>query len=113
MVGAARRIAPETRAAPPPAAAPAPVPSHAAPLAPLLRVDRPEAAFDLGPGETVALTGPSGGAPRDWPEHALRAQVALLPQRSALIAGTVRENLALAGPATHEEMRDALAAAGL
>ncbi|MAS44149.1 MAG: ATP-binding protein [Rhodobacteraceae bacterium] len=136
MVGAARRIAPETRAAPPPAAAPAPVPSHAAPLAPLLRVDRPEAAFDLGPGETVALTGPSGAgkttlllgiaglapdggvaisgrAPRDWPEHALRAQVALLPQRSALIAGTVRENLALAGPATHEEMRDALAAAGL
>ncbi|SDX26683.1 ATP-binding cassette, subfamily C, CydC [Albimonas donghaensis] len=132
MVGAARRIAPETRGAPPPAAAP----SHAAPLAPLLRVDRPEAAFDLGPGQTVALTGPSGAgkttlllriaglapgggvaisgrAPRDWPEGDLRAQVALLPQRSALIAGTVRENLALAGPATDEEMRDALAAAGL
>lgn len=75
----------------------------------------------LRAGETLALTGPSGGgksslldvlaglrAPSsgrvalgdrpiaDWPEPALRAVLTLLPQRSLLIGGTVRDNLALA-----------------
>ncbi len=79
--------------------------------------------LDVAPGETVALTGRSGagkstllniaaglvvpargevvirGRPlADWPEAGLRAQVALLPQRSALMSGTLREALALAQP---------------
>ncbi|MBI1417524.1 MAG: thiol reductant ABC exporter subunit CydC [Limimaricola sp.] len=77
----------------------------------------------LHPGETVALTGPSGagkstilalaaglitpdagtitlaGAPLDnWPESALRTHLGLLPQRAALVGGSLRENLALAAP---------------
>ena len=34
----------------------------------------------------------------DWPEGALRQRITLLPQRAALIAGTVAENLRLAAP---------------
>jgi ATP-binding cassette, subfamily C, bacterial CydC len=81
----------------------------------------------VGPGETLALTGPSGsgksttlallaglipatagrvwiaGRPLDdWPEAALRAHLAILLQRSALIRGTVRQNLALAAPAADD-----------
>lgn len=79
--------------------------------------------LDLAPGQTLALTGPSGsgkstlllaiaglappqsgqiligGLPvQDWDEAALRARVTLLPQRSALMAGTLAENLRLAAP---------------
>jgi ATP-binding cassette subfamily C protein CydC len=79
--------------------------------------------LDVKPGETVALTGASGsgkstlllavaalhpveegyialgGLPvADWDESALREKVALLPQRSALMAGSVREALYLAAP---------------
>ncbi|RWR35220.1 ATP-binding cassette domain-containing protein [Sinirhodobacter populi] len=79
--------------------------------------------FTLHEGETLLLTGPSGagkstllsilagliapdaGAARlmghaitDWPEAELRDTLTLVPQRSALIAGTVRENLSLALP---------------
>lgn len=79
--------------------------------------------FALSPGETLALTGASGsgkstvlelaagliaptaGAVRlfgqpiaDWPEPALRAQVALVPQRTRLVAGSLRENLLIAAP---------------
>jgi ATP-binding cassette subfamily C protein CydC len=77
----------------------------------------------VAPGEWIALTGPSGGgkstalllaagllAPTagcvrlggtrvsDWPETALRAHLALLPQRSDLLLGTVGDNLRLAAP---------------
>lgn len=77
--------------------------------------------LSVNSGETVALVGPSGrgkstllhiaasltnptagsvmvkGADiREWPETELRRHVTLLPQRSALIAGTIRENLSLA-----------------
>ncbi|MFI0395620.1 ATP-binding cassette domain-containing protein [Paracoccus sp. p1-h21] len=77
----------------------------------------------LAPGQTVALTGHSGAgkssllhvaaglaAPlagrvlvlgrdlRDWPQPALRQHLTLLPQRSALIAGSVADNLRLADP---------------
>ena len=80
--------------------------------------------FAAQPGQTLALVGPSGAgkstlllalaglhpvaagqitlagrALSDWPEAALRDHLALLPQRSALMAGTVAEALHLAGPA--------------
>lgn len=81
--------------------------------------------FDLqvNAGETVALVGPSGGgkttilhlaagmfAPQsgsveiggqaigDWGETDLRQTVTLLPQRSALLSGTIHDALALARP---------------
>ncbi|WP_400082077.1 amino acid ABC transporter ATP-binding/permease protein [Yoonia sp. R78084] len=77
----------------------------------------------VGPRETVALTGPSGsgkstlllsvaglhpvaagmmtlgGLPvADWDEPSLRDTVVLLPQRSALMGGTIAEALRLAAP---------------
>lgn len=82
----------------------------------------------VGPGETLALTGPSGAGkstlllalaglhplaggaitlgdrPLDqWSEVALRASLALLPQRSELLTGSVAENLRLAGPEASDD----------
>lgn len=79
--------------------------------------------LSLARGETIALTGASGSgkstvlelaagliAPSagtvsllghpllDWPEPALRTEVMLVPQRSHLVAGSLRENLLLADP---------------
>lgn len=81
------------------------------------------ATLDLSPGEVVALTGPSGagkssllqlaarmyrpdagtirfsGAPIEtWPEEELRRRIAFLPQRSALLAGSLREAIRIADP---------------
>lgn len=93
----------------------------------------------VAPGETLALSGPSGsgkstllallaglvmpeagevrlfGAPlADWPEPALRARLALVPQRAALTAGSLRETLALAAPeAGDATLRAALEAVAL
>ena len=93
----------------------------------------------VGPGETVALVGPSGvgkstlltlaaglvapdagrvswrGRPlSSFPEPALRAEIGFLPQRSALVAGSVLENLGLArDDLTEAEAWAALEAAAL
>jgi len=89
--------------------------------------------FSLARGETLLVTGPSGagkstllatlaaltppksgeiklsGVPLgDWSEALLRSWLTLVPQRSALIAGTVAENLALALPEDTQTDEDAL-----
>ncbi|CAM5474530.1 thiol reductant ABC exporter subunit CydD [Streptomyces abikoensis] len=98
----------------------------------------PETSFEVRAGETVALVGPSGSgkttllnvllgfarpaagrvlvggtdlaslSPESW-----RDQVAWVPQRPRLFAGTVAENVRLARPgATDAQVREALRAAG-
>lgn len=131
---------PDTRPAPQPR--PGPVlrldrvtvarPGEAAPLfAPV--------SLALAPGDRLGLSAPSGagkttllnaiaglteplagqitllGHPRaDWPEAALRDRLALVPQRPALIGGTVADNLALAAPgAAPAAMEAALRAVAL
>ncbi|RYH08330.1 thiol reductant ABC exporter subunit CydC [Tropicimonas sp. IMCC6043] len=93
-----------------------------------------ELRFSIASGECLALTGRSGigkttvldavaglvppvagsvrigGRPLpDWPEQELRAYLGYLPQRTALIGGTVAENLRLARPeASDAELQTAL-----
>ncbi|UYV35655.1 ATP-binding cassette domain-containing protein [Rhodobacteraceae bacterium D3-12] len=118
MIGAANRI----DLAPAHAAQTGVAPALAA--APTLVVSLPDVSLSLAPGEAVALSGPSGAGkstlllaiagllpgdgialddkpPTAWEESTLRERVAVLPQRSALLAGTIRENLCLA--AGHED----------
>ncbi len=103
---------------------------------PLLEVHAAGLDFRLTAGEALALTGASGSgkttllmqiaglqagqgirigghAPRDWDETALRGLLTLVPQRSALISGSIRDNLALAGAVTDDEIRQALRAVDL
>lgn len=104
--------------------------------APLLRVDRAELSLTVQAGEAVALTGPSGRgkstlllgiagllplegillkgrAPCDRDEADLRRTVAMLPQRSALMAGTLREALCLAADFNDEALWAVLRAVAL
>ncbi len=140
MVGAARRIGAEAFPAPDlqssdgaPSALSAQKPSNSAAA---LTVQTLKANFQLLAGEGAALTGPSGvgktslllqiagladaegialfgRAPDQWPETELREMVAMAPQRSALVAGTIRENLSLAKEADDDELWRALDAVAL
>lgn len=99
--------------------------------APLLSLLLQGVEQELRAGETVALSGPSGVGksmlliqiagllpssgihlkgrrPDDYADDALRNFVSMLPQRSSLIAGTVRDNLSLSGDFTDAEMWIAL-----
>ena len=109
---------------------------------PALTIRQRDFSMDVRQGETAAITGASGigkttlllqiarlldqgeqdspdainvfgKPPRDWYEAAFRDLVTMVPQRSALLRGTIRENLALAGHATDAEMWAALGAADL
>lgn len=112
------------------------LPPQTAPGTSLLSVATAKTTFTLDPGEAVALTGPSGSGkttlllqiagldpaegvqiygvpPADMDETALRKCLAMLPQRSALIAGTLRDNLTLAGPADEATLWAVLEAVAL
>ena len=92
----------------------------------------------LHPGETVLISGPSGAGKSTllsvlaglmpptagglrlsgteisaWPEAELRAHITMVPLRSALLCGTVAENLALAGTDDPARMWQALEAVSL
>lgn len=93
----------------------------------------------IRPGEIVALTGPSGAGKttaarlalrlwdpdagsvridgmdlRQMPDDTLRALIAVVPQSSPLLRGTVRSNIVLGDPEAPEDMiRSAAQAAGL
>lgn len=95
--------------------------------------------FAVSPGQTLALAGPSGSGkstvllivagllrPTEghirlgtldlglWAEDPLRDQLVLVPQRAALMAGSIRQALTLAAPAaTDADLWDALAAVAL
>lgn len=130
MVTAAGRIVPRT-ARPSPRADKRPSPGG-----PLLSILRANFRMQLHATEALVLTGPSGVgkstllmqiagledaagieikgvAPHDWPDPALRDIVAALPQRSALIAGTIRDNLSLSGARDDDALWDALKAVAL
>lgn len=132
MVGAARRVTPDAQYLPGASV------KHATgvPSSPVLAIHTSELAFELELGDMVALTGPSGCGkstllmqvaglaesdgitlfgvkPTDWLESALREKLTVVPQRSVLIAGTIRDNLRLATDASDEEMWSALSVVAL
>nr|WP_322867433.1 ATP-binding cassette domain-containing protein [Aquicoccus sp. G2-2]MEA1114759.1 ATP-binding cassette domain-containing protein [Aquicoccus sp. G2-2] len=132
MIGAARRIGGEAKTQPYRADN---LETDLAPM-PLLAIRKPEVNVSLEAGDTVALTGASGSGktsllmqiagladgngitilgrcPDHWPDAALREIVTMVPQRSALIAGTIRENLSLASDASDDTMWRALHAVAL
>ena len=125
MIGASSRVyAPNE-----PRRDPAPVPMDD--NAPLLEIRDARHNLAVTPPMAVAISGASGSGKttllmqiagvlpadgirlygrhaRDWPEADLRHVVAVVPQRSALMAGTIRENLSLAGPISDDAMWQAL-----
>lgn len=108
-----------------------PMPKEVSGTGALLSLQRADLNVELHAGEAIALTGPSGSGkstllmqiagleddtgiflsgirPGAWPEGALRNLITMLPQRSALIAGTVRDNLSLSGVLSDDMLWDAL-----
>ncbi len=104
--------------------------------APVLDIHRATLALRLDQGNAVVLTGPSGSGkttlmmqiaglddskgitifgihPRQWSDPELRDIVTMVPQRSVLIAGTVRENMLLAGDVSDEQIWRALEAVAI
>lgn len=104
--------------------------------APLLSLQRADLQMDLNAGQAIVLTGPSGVGkstllmqiaglgddsgvlikgtrPSLWDETTLRDVLTMLPQRSGLIAGTVRDNLSLSGDFSDDAMWSALEAVAL
>ncbi|MCI2393508.1 ATP-binding cassette domain-containing protein [Aliiroseovarius sediminis] len=127
MAGAAGRIALETDTAPDAL----PVPDMDRDASAVLQIHQPALTLSLAPGQAAAVTGPSGSGktsllmqiaglapdtgitilgtgPGTWPEDALRDTLTMVPQRSALLAGTIRDNLALAAAVDDGQMWRAL-----
>lgn len=132
MFGAAARIGSAASAQPKAASKPNRHQTHA----PVLEIQRGTMALRLEQGNAVVLTGPSGSGkttlmlqiagladskgitifgvhPRQWPDRELRDIVTMVPQRSVLIAGTVRENMLLANDASDDQIWRALEAVAL
>ncbi len=132
MVGAARRIGSGAKAQ----AAASDRHEAGAEHSAVLAIRKAGLSLDLETGETIALTGPSGSGktsllmqiaglaesegitilghrPDHWDDTALRYIVTMVPQRSALIAGTIRENLHLAAEADDSAIWHALSAVAL
>lgn len=130
MAGAAARIDPRLGDAPR-AQGKAGDPERA-----LLSLELPDGQHAFHGGDTVVLTGPSGVgksmllmriaglapcagvsirgiAPSDYAEDDLRQRVCALPQRTALMAGSVRDNLSLSGDFSDAQMWAALEAVAL
>lgn len=109
---------------------------------PVLVLRSPAIALDLKAGEAAAITGPSGAGkttlllriarlleagghgdapaiavlgrpPLDWDETHFRDIVTMVPQRSALLRGSIRDNLTLAADATDGDLWTALGAVDL
>jgi len=125
MIGAAKRVAPHAVTHVEPAIAPGPCEG------PLLRLRRAGLFVTGEAGDAIVLTGPSGSgkstlllqiaglgdgegieikgiSPNAWQEADLRQTLAVLPQRSGLISGTVRDNLSLSHAYDDEAMWAAL-----
>ncbi len=125
MVAAAGRVAPQIATQAPPSD------NMYGDDGPLLSLKRGPLELNLFAGEAVVLTGPSGvgkstllmqiaGLDQDdgilikglrpglWSEGSLRDVLAVLPQRSSLISGSVRDNLSLSGTFRDEELWVAL-----
>ncbi|GER01757.1 ABC transporter ATP-binding protein [Iodidimonas gelatinilytica] len=137
MAGAAKRIGYGEKADP---EKPKPTPplchENAGASPPVLAVRKAPLTFMIEPGEAIALTGASGSgktsllmeiaglaessgiaifgrAPADWPDSSLRDLVTMVPQRSVLLAGTIRENFNLAADVPESALWQALAAISL
>ncbi|OAN82423.1 hypothetical protein A8B78_08190 [Jannaschia sp. EhC01] len=125
MVGAAGRVVPEI------AGEALPIPDAPVTDGPLLSLNRGGLQLTLDAGEAVVVTAASGAGkstllmqiaglgddqgieimgtrPSLWPEAALRDVLTVLPQRSGLIAGSVRDNLSLGGALSDDALWSAL-----